>query len=263
MTNMYNWVNYTSPTIKFVMNYIREYDLSKANISALLYTRRISMDEYNKYLIMDKQEREKQIGLMIRSDDTVYENIQEGIIKAKELLSKQNSLEDSDILSIKNDAMFIIGKELKHTSFPPFTFKLKNVYQVYLKLQELEVYYADDQDGTQVKIDIKGIPDKTLELHKDGMLDLICETCYRMQRENPRETLTWISSVYRSFINRRMPKEYYRNFDSFSYYEIPTFTMMASLKDISNDMIPYININRNLSILRDLVGIVTDFMYRR
>ena len=59
MTNMYEWVNYTSPTIKFVMNYIREYDLSKANISALLYTRRISMDEYNKYLIMDKQEREK------------------------------------------------------------------------------------------------------------------------------------------------------------------------------------------------------------
>lgn len=93
------------------------------------------------------------------------------------------------------------------------------------------------------------------------MLELICEVCYRLQREKIEDTMSWIIQIYDKFINRQLPKEYYRNFDNISMYKIHTFARVASLVDIDDSMIQYLDINRNLLILRDLVSIISD-IYR-
>ncbi len=262
---LWNLLNYKT-SIKYLTNtYIREYDLSKANINSLLYTGRISQDEYNKFLNMDKKNREVSIGLMIKNDRSIYKDIQKGIIEAKRKLFISNSINDFEVVSIKNDAVFIHGRALQYTQFPPFDFKMKNEYTIYLQLQELEVYYGDSIDQYTGEIvtnlDIKGIGDNTLLLHQNGILDLICEVCYRLQREKIEDTMSWIIQIYERFINRELPKEYYRTFDIQSLYKIHTFTRVASLIDIDESMVPYLDINRNLLILRDLVSIVSD-IYR-
>ena len=71
-TSLWKSVNYKTPIKYFVNTYIREYDLSKANINALLYTGRITQEEHATYLSMDKQEREVKIGLWIKKDKSVY-----------------------------------------------------------------------------------------------------------------------------------------------------------------------------------------------
>ena len=68
--------------------------------------------------------------------------------------------------------------------------------------------------------------------------------------------------MYEAFITRSLPKQYYRNFDSFSGYTINTFYRVASLSEIDDSMIKVVDINRNLLILRDLMSIVSD-LYRR
>ena len=126
-SSLWNSVTYKTP-IKFLVNtYIREYDLSKANINSLLYTGRITQEEYNVYLSMEKNQREKTIGLMIRKDPTIYESIQKGIIEAKRNLICTNNIEDYEIVSIKNDAVFVSGRELGFTKFGVFDFKIKNI----------------------------------------------------------------------------------------------------------------------------------------
>ena len=103
---IYKKINYRSPIKYFINTYIREYDLSKANISSLYYTGRITKEKYNEFMNIDKQSREVKIGLMIQKDNSIYRSIQKGIIEAKKRLVESNQLTDFDILSIKNE--FII-----------------------------------------------------------------------------------------------------------------------------------------------------------
>jgi hypothetical protein len=257
-------INYKTPVKYYINTYIREYDLSKANINALLYQGRIDKSQYNIFYNMDKKQREITIGKMISKDRTIYQDIQSGIKEAKRKLFLTNNIEDLDIVSIKNDAVFIVGKYLKETEFPPFTFIVKNEYNIFLQLQELEIYYSDfiDNGGYDINIDVKGIGDNNLLLHQNGMLDLICEVCRRLQRESIDETMSYVSMMYSKFINRELGKEYYRNFDSFSMYIIPTFMQFVQVPDISEDMKYAVDINRNLSIMRNLVGIISD-IYRQ
>jgi hypothetical protein len=265
-TELWKSLNYKTQYKYFINTFIREYDLSKANISALLYTKRISVEDHKAYLAMDKNERETKIGLWIKRDKSVYKDIQKGIIEAKRRLVFANNIEDFEVVSVKNDAMFIAGRNLVSTVFPPFEFKIKNVYTVYLQAADLEIYYGDNVDPisgiVNTNIDVKGIGDDMLILHQDGMLDLICNLCYKLQREDIKDTMKWMSQMYEAFVTRSLPKQYYRNFDSFSGYTINTFYRVASLGEIDDSMIKVVDINRNLLILRDLMSIVSD-LYRR
>ena len=257
---IYQKINYLSP-IKYLINtYIREYDLSKANINSLLYTKQIDQSMYNKLFNMNKNDREVYIGLMIQKDRSIYHSIQKGIIYAKKLLIESNNLDEYDILSIKNDAVFVISKDLKYTSFGLFDFKVKNIYTVYMKLQDLEIYYYDTLNSNDdiINIDVKGIDDDKLSLHINGILDVICEICFRLQRDNIENTLRYISDIYNKYIHRELPKEYYREFDANSKYMIYSMTHQFVMEDIVDFMISSIDINRNLLILRDLLYIVSD-----
>lgn len=265
ISDLWKRQNYKAP-IKYLTNtYIREYDLSKANINALLYNKRITREEYNRLYSMDKKQREVTIGLMIKEDNSLYNSISNGIEEGRRRLFVKNEIEEYEVVSIKNDAVFVHGRQLPFTDFKDFIFVVKNEYTVYLKLQELEIYYTDSTDirtgELLTTIDIKGLSEYNIQLHSNGMTHLICELCYRLQRENIESTMKWIIGIYDQFINRRLPKEYYRTFNYESGYTVPTYIRTATLFDISDDMIPIVDINRNLLILRDMVSIVSD-IYR-
>lgn len=265
ISTLWRGKNYKS-SIKYLINtYIREYDLSKANINALLYTGRINREEYNRLYSMDKKDREVLVGLMIKEDNTIYKSISDGIEEARKRLFVANQIEDYEVLSIRNDAVFVQGRPLQYTSFKDFIFVMKNEYTMYLKLQELEIFYSDTIDintGELVtNIDIKGMSEYNMSLHSNGLLGLICDICYRLQREKIESTMSWIIDIYEKFIKRELPKEYYRTFDHNSGYNIPTFIRSANLFDIDDSMISIVDINRNLLILRDIVSIISD-IYR-
>ena len=258
--------NYKTPVKYFINTYIREYDLSKANINALLYEKKIPKKTYEKLDSMDKQTREITVGMMIRNDSSVYQAISEGITEARRKLIVSNGLEDYDIVAIKNDAVFVLSRLLPQTVFPPFEFKVKNTYTIYMQLAELEIYYSDSIDtngGISYNIDVKGISDEKLPLYQDGMLGLICDICYRLQRDHISRVLSYLSSMYGKFCRRELPLVYYRSFDPFCTYTINTTYSSYSLPDIDDKYINIIDIGRNNIIFRDLLYIVSDIYKAR
>lgn len=263
LSDLWKMTNYRTP-IKFIINqYIREYDLSKANINALLYTKRISQEEYDKLYSLDKNTREVTIGLKIQKDPSIYTSISTGIIEGKRRLFLSNELEDINIVSIKNDAVFVVHKDLLYTEFPPFIFNVKNTYTSYIQLSELEVYYSDQytRDGIlNTHIDIKGISDKNIPLHTNGMLDVICNICHMLQRDDAYEAGQYLMDIYDKYVHRALPVNYYRTFDADSSYQFHSFTHTMRLDHIDESMLRSLDINRNLTILRELLHIVI-YMY--
>lgn len=253
---LYENMNYLSTYPFIINNYIREYDLSAANINALYTNGYFDKSTYDLFKSYDKKKREVEIGLLIKRDSRVYEIISSGIIDAKKLLFESNNIQDNEVLTIKNDAVFIISKELVNTVFGNYEFKCKNLYNTYLKILDLEIYYRDSLNSDDIFFDIKGISDDKLYLHT-AMVSLISEVCYRVQRYDKHDNIKFIMNIYENFLYRRLPIEYYRNLDSFSKYTIINNIGIYSLDNISNDMINIISIDRNLSILRELIWIIS------
>lgn len=253
---LYENMNYLSTYPFIINNYIREYDLSAANINALYTNGYFDKSTYELFKSYDKKKREVEIGLLIKRDSRVYEIISSGIINAKKLLFESNNIQDNEVLTIKNDAVFIISKELPNTVFGNYEFKCKNLYNTYLRILDLEIYYRDSLNSDDIFFDIKGISDDKLYLHT-AMVSLISEVCYRVQRYDKSDNIRFIMNIYENFLYRRLPIEYYRNLDSFSKYTIINNIGIYSLDNISNDMINIISIDRNLSILRELIWIIS------
>lgn len=250
------------PQIPYVVNkFIYEYDLSKANISSLRQQNIIDDELYQKLYSADRMYRQVYVGNMIRDDKEIGKLIKKGIIEAKKQFFDINNIEDWEILSIKNDAIFVIGRQMNGSISQFYNFRLANTYTIFMQLVDLELYYYDrfGPDGQlDINIDIKGINDDLLPLHENGIMQIIVDTCIDIQRNTARESISKLSKLYMDYINRRLPLEYYREFDYNSKYTVVSKFSVFKFDYITKDHLPYIDINRNLSIIRSLLWIMTN-----
>ena len=93
-----------------VQNRIYEYDIRSANVSMLREYGHIQSKILDNLEKMSKEEREITVGNMIRQNKDIYKIISTGIRKSREKLFRENLIQSSEVLSIKNDAVFIIGR---------------------------------------------------------------------------------------------------------------------------------------------------------
>lgn len=266
-SDLWKSVNYKTNMKYCIDKSIREYDLSKANINSLLYMKAIDKDMYINLYNSPKEERERTIGIMIQKDSSIYKVIQKGIIEAKKRLFEANDIQDYEVVDIKNDAVFIAGRSLNITNVGDgFDFVLKNKYDIYMQLLDLELFYSEHYDSfgnVTADIDIKGLSKDNILLHSNGICSLLIDICNRILHDPINHTVEYLSKFYNDFINRTLDVEYYRSFDYISGYIFRTRINEYSLPYITQDNLKYVNIDRNLSLLRDLLFVVTDIFRRR
>ena len=219
MNNLLRSPNYSMKVDYIISSYIREYDISKANINILYKYGVLSKEKYEYYLTADRMTRQIDIGLM-QKDPKVTKVLQNGIMEAKRNFFEANNIEESDVLTIHNDAIFIINKIPTITKFDNIEFINKNTYTSYYKLGPLEIYYFYDPINNIENIDIKGINDDRLKIHEDYFLEFLKVVFSSAQTENIKDTLDIIITFYKQYINRELEIGYYRNFDSESAYYI-------------------------------------------
>ena len=80
-------------------------------------------------------------------------------------------------------------------------------------------YYCNRVDNTEV-LDIKGLSDESIELHKFYMLEFLCTLFYCAQIEFLQDAITLLSYFHDNYINRRLSIEYYRELTSESKYKL-------------------------------------------
>lgn len=209
---------YLAP-IEYCIDRITEYDIRHANVSVMRqYSSLLSTEVLDKLDNLGSQ-RNIEFGKLIR-DSSIGQEISKalakGIIQAKHELFKANGILDQDVLSIKNDAVFIIGRRLKTTTFGYITFAQKNVYAAYMALGKLEFYYDKKND----EIAVKGLSNEVLEEtdHKNGML-LFLKTVFNYlivnNKDGLRKYLREFAADYKSL---DLPYQYYRELNQDNCY---------------------------------------------
>lgn len=257
--------NYLLDIDYLIATTIFEYDIRKANIS-VLYSEGVINREYYEYLYSaDRMTRQVEVGYMIKDNKEVGDILANGIAKYRKLFFEANGIFDNDILSIKNDAIFVMKKKPLVTTFGNVEFVNKNTYSSFIKvLNKKEIYFRSDMVNQSMTIDIKGISDENLEKHQDYMLRVIGDIIYFIEVGDIRSGINYIKDFYNQYISRSLPIGYYRNFDEESKYNIMVGTGYYSMDTCSdNRMINVIDISCNINVIRDLYGILINIYFSR
>lgn len=259
--NLLKSQNYNSSYDIIVNTFIYEYDIAKANINALLQRGIIDKALYDNLYSADKFIREKRIGLMIRKEPKIYKEIQAGIIEAKKELLTVNNIDIEDVVSIKNDAIFIMNNKPNITKFRLMDFKLKNIYTIYIKINRYEFYYYYNSFNQEEKLDVKGISDDKLVIHEKYFMDFLLALFNTLQVEGIIEAVNMIQNFTDAYINRRLDINYYRKFNSESNFDLLYDDNLWSSNTISDVQI--IDIRYNYEILRNLYSVLISFYFKK
>lgn len=259
-------INYITDRRLISGSYITEYDISKANINVLYSYNVIDEELYNNLLRVDKQVREEYIGKQIlreqgpkkQNKSITYDTIKNGILQAKKLLFGYNNLYDHEIIRIANDAIYVERPiPLQYTSFDLnknnkfVTFSNKGVYTSYIKLEQVIIFFSCIDDS--YNIDIKGISNDNLQLH-EPFLSFICEMLYYLERSDKKTVIFKYQEFFQQYIEKRLPIEYYREFNFSSAYRIKGSRFMT--KFLEDKYFDKIDISYNLFLLRQIYSYI-------
>lgn len=214
MNTLYQRHNYLNKDIEFlVSNEIIEYDMQSAGFNLIKKFK--LLDDYKiRYLeSLDKKPRQIQIGLYQRQDKELKKKLNEKFIEARKWFFDNNNLTDSDILSIKKDAI-VTTKRCFETEFDNIRFVEKNEYTSYYYLNRYEFYYNKDT------LDVKGISDELLELHRDYMLDFLFNFFKMNEISKKKKVIELIKDFSYYYKRRDLNIEYYRELNVQSVFKI-------------------------------------------
>lgn len=253
VSQLYNQKNYDSKVPFIISKFIREYDMSKANINVFYKYGCITSHEYNYYCNCGRDERERAMGILQLKKPELKQILAKGIIEAKKMLFEANNLQDQDILMIKNDAVLVINKNLAYTTFDNIEFKNKNIYTSYYILGDyLRAYYLKDPFNKREVCHIDGISDQCLELHREYFFDFLLACFESAEVDDPRDTINMIYMFYNRYINLELDKGFYRMFDSLSRYDVNIMGHNYKASFISDNQKNCIDINYNKEIIKTL-----------
>lgn len=263
--DLWQKVNYTAD-ISYLSNVlIYEYDISKCNINILFLKGIINKDIYDSLYNSPRMVRQKYIGNLSK-DKNVSAALKDGIVEAKKQFFEANDIRDMDVLSIKNDAVFIINRQIKHTSFGLINFAMKNVYTAFYKLNNVELYYYYNNMSKEERIDVKGISDTNVKKHDGFFLQLLKDVLYSIQVNGPEISMRMLKDIYMEYISLNFSVEHYRafNIESMYYFKFTTPIGTGFSTDIANDNNKSdLDISINANILMQLQRILSQIYFSK
>ena len=262
---LWQHVNYTSD-ISYLNNvFIFEYDIQKANINVLYSKNIIDQATYEFLEKSERMVRQVYVG-KLQKDSAVANALKQGILEAKKNLFEANAIQDYEVLSIKNDAVFIIGRVLKTTDFGLIHFIPKNKYTGFYKVLNYEFYYFYNSITKEEYLEVKGIGDKALQKHKDYFYQFLKDLFYTIQCNGIEVALRLMKDYYMQYINLQLPVGHYRIFNPESDYHFKVRTAMGTgfgMDEASDNVKPALDISYNLKILLELQKILNNMYFNK
>ena len=233
---------------------IIEYDIAKCNISMLKKYGAIDDGTFTFLLNLPKFEREKEIGLMILNNNSLYDIISNGTEYAKIRLAELNNINANEIVRVANDALYINRfTDLLYTKIDEYIeFKPKSISSVVLFVSNsVSVYYNRNNITGEINIDIKGLGDKA-ELHSNYFSSFIATVITLLEYSSLNDTIEFIKNFYNDYINKKLDIGFYREFNSNSMYSIAHSGYYIS----HVDSLDIVDIKYNMNIIRNIWSIV-------
>jgi len=214
------WLN---PNIDYLFNNeIIEYDIKDAGFTLIKEYKLLPSDVIKQLELIPKGfDRHKQIGIMQKDNKQLSENLLQKFSEVREWFIKSNKLTDNDIISVKKDAVYVIG-EVDNTKLNSITFAKKNVYSSYVRFPDnlnLEIYYYDNT------LDIKGMNDICVNRHRLYMMEFL-RIVINMIENHDGKVKRYVMNFIEKYKKQELDKLYYLEFNNMSKEFNPAFNYL-------------------------------------
>jgi hypothetical protein len=212
---LYEKSNYLNRNIQYLIsNEIIEYDIQSAGFN-LIKKFKLLPDSKIQYLeSLPKKKRQIQIGLYMLRDRQLFKHLNEKFMEARKWFFEQNQIRDEDVLSIKKDAIITL-RRCNIFEWDNVIFTEKNIYTSYYYLNRFEFYYH--RDG----MDVKGINDDMLELHREYMLNFLHTFAKLQEISSPKRVIELIMDFSKYYREMKLNVGYYRELNVDSLFRYP------------------------------------------
>ena len=239
MAGLYNHHNYLNKDIKYIIsNEIIEYDIKSAGFNIMKYFKLLDDEKLQKLEALDKKQRQIMLGLYKKNDKSLGNKENEKFREVRKWFFEANNLTDDDIISIKKDAI-ITTKRCYNTRLDNIEFVEKNIYTSYYYINKKEFYYNLNT------VDVKGISDEKLKLHKEYMLDFLY-TLFKMNEiSNRNRIINFIKEFSHYYKSRKLDANYYRELNEESLFRLNVGFFNKSVGSKTATDVSLLNIDYN------------------
>lgn len=232
------WTNKNLPIIHH--EEIIEWDISSANVSLMRYYKLAPLKEVERLAELPKAKREVAVGMKMK-DKVFADSLEKAFTDIiNEFLVANHLDQEENCVSIKKDAVFVRNHVIRKSEFgDAVTFVPKNKYTGLIVIPGYEFYY------TGRKLDVKGISDDSLRLHKNGIPDFITmvfEDCRKFREMN--QDLKDFAKMYK---NRDLEFNMYREFNTNSQFKVYMCGAEVYMDDIDEELLKSTDISYNYS----------------
>lgn len=248
---------YLNKNRNFIINSeIVEWDIRAANLSLIKTYQLLPENIIDKIEPMKKADREIAVGLEMRKDKEFSKSLEKHFnIIIDEFLKVNNLDKDYDVISIKRDAAFVINRKINQSKFGDFIdFIPKHKYHAYIYLKPYEIYFEDNDN-----IEIKGLNNDVLSIHKDGMISLISDIIEIAETTNmnAKKLNHYLSEFVDAYKNRQLEYAMYREFTNESKFRYNMMGNIMMLDDIDETVLNRIDISYNyLNFILPLIQLI-------
>ena len=246
---------YLNKNLSYIKNVsIVEYDIKSAGFSVIKEKKLLPEKVITKLEGMKKEDRNIAIGKYQKNIPTLSKEIVDTLSEVRQAFVQYNDIKPEEILSIKNDAIFLINKKPKYLKFGEnFIFRPKDSFTSYIYLNDLEVFYSSIDKKLVVK-NFKSMRNAVIEYGESAdefdpnkePLFLDIKRFLALSEKSNKDVLFEALKNYRSlYLNRELPKETYRDVEtSWYFYRGKQFKYcteeMFNEIDISSNYINYL-----------------------
>ena len=267
---IYELTNYTSDAQCIIGKYIYEYDIKHANISILYNAGILSKDKYDWLSSIDKKDREILIGKLMEKNNsedairisTILEN---GFKEARRNLIERNNIPDYNIIMTRKDSLLLVNTIPTYTKFGEVEFINKNTYTVYINIGIGNIYLFYGKRNISFMNDeyilvIKGISKELQKLHEMYFISILHNICQLLETGSVTDAIFYLRKIMRLYREKKLPIEYYREFNSSSLYRVPVnvhnIENIYGINTIDCYSIDNIDIGYNYEVLVHLYQII-------
>ena len=222
MTSGYNpskqvWLN---SNIEYLFgDDIIEYDIRDAGFNIIKQYKLLPDEKIRELTLMGKGEaRHIAVGKLQRDDKDFSNKLLDKFTEVRKIFISTNNLSDDDIISVKKDAIYTIGR-CNRTKFGGIEFAEKNHYTSYIRfpdINNLEIYYTSNN------MDIKGMGDHAINRHRLYMYEFIMSAIGMIENNNQRVKRI-ISKFIDDYKSLSLDEEFYVEFNNMSREINPIF----------------------------------------
>ena len=252
MESILNRSNWTIP-VDFIISDIVEYDMKRAGLSIIREHKLLPEKDIARLEKKEKREADTEIGNLNYKIKGFSKTLEDYKRQYRLEFGKLNELSNEDIISVKSDAIFT-RKYCGNTQITEnILFRQKHQYHAMVKLLRMELYWNEDTGD----IDVKGIRDDQVALHKDYLLKDISTIISHMVSYDTEKAITKLVMLMDDYKFRRLPVGYYREFNTTSKYILYIDDRVAEIDDVGQSYVDKLIINYNyMNVLVPLLNLI-------